>query len=215
MKTTPRRAWLITPFAPAEPAVPYSDLQPDDLVIAVDGGLKRCFELSLSPRVLLGDMDSLEPGLLAQLPSDCQKITYLTTKNETDTELAMQYCIKQGSREIHICNDLSGRFDHALGLIQNLLEARLNGGRASILSTRQLLFLLDEYTELSYPAGSLLSLVSLTEESVFDTSSGLQYPLNDLKLYSWQSRGISNRITEPAQSISLSSGTVLAIVTLP
>ncbi len=208
------RAWLITPFSPLEPVIPYDSITETDLVIAVDGGLEICRELNLSPRVLIGDMDSLPRGLRTVIPDGCENIIYRSEKNETDTQLAVEYCLEQGIGEIIICNNLEGRFDHALALVQNLLQAHRNGISAKLVSSSQIISVLSGSVCLSYPAGSLLSLLAVTEKAEFAASSGLKYPLDNLTLYNWQSRGISNVATEPEQVLDIVSGLVLAVSTL-
>jgi thiamine pyrophosphokinase len=208
------RAWLITPFSPLEPVIPYDFITETDLVIAVDGGLEICRELNLSPRVLIGDMDSLPRGLRTVIPDGCENIIYRSEKNETDTQLAVEYCLEQGIGEIIICNNLEGRFDHALALVQNLMQAQRNGISAKLVSSSQIISVLSGSVRLSYPAGSLLSLLAVTEKAEFAASSGLKYPLDNLTLYNWQSRGISNVATEPEQVLDIVSGLVLVVSTL-
>lgn len=208
------RAWLITPFSPLEPVIPYDSITGSDLVIAVDGGLEICRELNLSPLVLIGDMDSLPQGLRTVIPAGCENIIYRSEKNETDTQLAVEYCLDQGIGEIIICNNLEGRFDHALALVQNLLQAYQNGLSAKLVSSSQIISVLSGNILLSYPAGSLLSLLAITEKAEFAASSGLKYPLDHLTLYNWQSRGISNVATEPEQRLEILSGLVLAVATV-
>ena len=40
-------------------------LQPDDYLICADGGSRHCVQLELRPDVVVGDMDSADPGVLA------------------------------------------------------------------------------------------------------------------------------------------------------
>jgi len=207
------RAWLITHHAPQQIFLNYSSITSSDLIIAVDGGFRKCLELNLVPNVLIGDFDSIEPALLDKLPPDCQKITHPAQKNETDTQLALEYCIENNIREVFICNDLGGRFDHSFALVQNLLQAHQNGINVKIVSEKQVVFILDSNTELTFPVNTIISLISLTDKTEFSFSNGLQFPLDGLTLYNWQSRGISNTISESTQYIKLTSGIALAIIT--
>lgn len=208
-----QRAWLITNFSPLQIVTGYQSIQPDDLIIAVDAGFKRCLELNLSPDVMIGDFDSIEPELIIQIPDSCHKLTFPGMKNETDTQLALEYCILKKIPEVNICNDLTGRIDHVIALIQNLQHAKKFGIKATIYSETQILTLLEEETHYNLPVNSLLSLISLSETSVLTSSYGLKYSLDSLILYNWQSKGISNEVSAPEQEIILSSGTVLAIIT--
>ncbi len=209
------RAWLITPHAPQEIFNCYASISPDDLIVAVDGGYARCLELGLKPRIAIGDFDSIPPQLLEKIPSECEIIAYPTEKDDTDTTLAVQYCIQQGVLEIFICNDLMGRFDHSLALIQNLGLAQVSGVRCSVVSRTQLITLIDKDMQYTYPQGTIISLLSATPECSFSYSRGLQYPLDDLSVYNWQARCISNVVTAGEQIIGISSGTAMIIITLP
>lgn len=208
------KAWLITPRAPSKLALGYSSIQSGDLIVAVDGGYNRCLELGLKPDFLIGDLDSIDPEMLKQVPSSCQKIIHPRRKNETDTQLAMLHCIREGSAEIFICNDLQGRFDHTMALISNIGEAQINGSKAMLVSDVNLVFLVDRDTEFSYPCGTLFSVLSATPETSFCHCRGFEYPLDGLTIPNWQSRGISNVVTEPTQMICIRRGTALVIVTL-
>jgi thiamine pyrophosphokinase len=209
-----KKAWLITPQAPLESAIPYKEISSGDLIIAIDGGLERCLQLRLKPQLFLGDLDSLGKEFQDDIPPNCQKIIYPTDKNETDTQLAIQYCIDHKINEIIICNDLGRRFDHSLAIIQNLLQAHRNGINTKVASENQILQIISGSVTLCYPVNTLLSLISITDQTEFISSSGLQYPLENLTLYNWQSRGISNVVTEPEQVLNIASGLIIAIITL-
>lgn len=209
-----RKAWLFTATSPAEIFGGYAAIDADQgLVIAVDAGLHRVRELGLNPILIIGDMDSVEPGL-ADLYPDCEQIRHPRQKNETDTELALNWCLEAGGvGEIVICNGLEGRFDHSLALVHNLESIRDRGVTARIESEKQRLWFLEAETSLSGHTGCLLSLFAWGEESVFQRSHGLQYPLDGLKLHPGQVRGISNRIEGVEASIKLDRGKILAILT--
>jgi len=208
-------ARLITPFAPLTAALPYSTFSENDLVIAIDGGYQMCGKLGIKPAVLIGDFDSLNPDEKKQIEaSGIKVISHPQNKNETDTELALQYCLQNGIKEVCIYNTLDGRFDHALALVQNLLEAHLANIKCRIVSSSQIVFLLDERTKTDFPIGTILSLLAIFPSATFISSHGLLYPLDEITLFNWQSRGISNSVTEPEQTITLKNGTALAVVTL-
>ena len=71
-----------------------------------------------------------------------------------------------------------------------------------------------ETTKTDFPTGTILSLLAISPSATFISSLGLFYPLDELTLFNWQSRGISNSVTEPEQIITLKNGTALAVVTL-
>jgi thiamine pyrophosphokinase len=210
---SPRVAWLVTQNSPAEIFSSYASIDPEqDLVIAVDQGLEQVERLGLIPDLIIGDMDSADEELLAR-HGNCEIMRYPARKDETDTELALDWCERKGIKQIVICNDMGGRFDHAFALIQNLLRLNDSGISCRIESRDQRLWLLQPETDLDGLEGCLLSLLSLCFDSRFEGSEGLEYPLDGLVLHHDLTRGISNRITKDRASIRLLSGSVLAVLT--
>ncbi len=180
-------------------------------MIAVDAGLKTVAAQNLHPKVIIGDFDSLELSYLEAYPQ-VPVVRHQAQKNETDTEIALDWCLHEGGyREIVICNDLQGRVDHSLAIIQNLLALHRKGVLASIQTDAQRLFFLSPQTELDGKKGDLLSLISYSISSAFTSSEGLQYPLHNLIIKQHQSRGISNEFGADRVRIDLLGGEVLAI----
>ncbi len=208
------RAWLFTGHCPSSIVSGYHNLKESDLLIAVDSGLAMMEDLGLSPHLIIGDLDSANELAIGRDYPGVPVLRYPTAKNETDTELAVLWCLQQGIGEIVICNDLQGRFDHALALVQNLLLARDKGVYCRIESANQVVLLLDRETALPYPAGSMLSLIALSEKAEFEDSTGLDYAMSGVMLYSHLSRGISNRINNLPAIVRLRGGKVLAVLTI-
>ena len=202
-----KRAWLFTNHSPAQ--YPYSSIKPEDDIIAVDSGLELVLSLGLKARVLIGDLDSIDKNLI---PEDLETISFATEKNETDTELALNWALMRGYSQIIILNDMQGRIDHALGLIQNLEYASGPDYDLRIETGRQILFMLKEQNRLIYPTGSILSLIARSPVAEFISSRGLMYPLDGLSLYPHLSRGISNQFVADEAFIHKSRGEVLAVI---
>ena len=211
MPCTDKTAYLITNHAPIEILSEYKNIRGD--VIAVDAGLKIVHQLGLTPACMIGDFDSLEPEMLEHYP-EVPVIRHKAQKNETDTELALQYCLEQGYREILICNDMQGRFDHAMGLLQNLLYIHLQGCKGCIESSNQRLFFLDNDSRIATRQQALLSLIPFGGDAEFHSSVNLAYPLENLYIPAHQSRGISNVCLSEEVQIRLKRGSVLAILTI-
>jgi len=203
------QAWLITNHAPKDIISGYKSILGD--IIAVDSGLKTINAQGLLPKVIIGDFDSLDPDLLLEYPQ-VPVIRHQPRKNETDTELALNWCIRQNVYEgIVICNDMQGRADHYLAIIQNLLALFRQGISACIESEFQRIFFLNGKTLLEGKKGDLISLISYSRAASYIDSEGLEYPLTGLSLMQHQSRGISNVFSSEKVTIDLAEGEVLAI----
>jgi thiamine pyrophosphokinase len=206
------KAWIITPRAPETLFDSYQAISSSDIIIAVDGGLERCIALGLEADYLCGDLDSLDRSLMQTFPKE-KTWLFPQDKDETDTELALIQIHKMGIQEAVICNDLQGRIDHVLGLIQNLQWALQHGVKACVQSESQKLFIMDNSFHAKGYRGCLLSLVALKQSAHFQRSSGLKWALKDLTLEPHLSRGISNQITGDNLEIELAEGAVLATIT--
>lgn len=213
MPSADRTAYIFTNHAPLDIVSGYANISGD--IIAVDEGLRRVHDLGLVPACIIGDFDSVDPELLS-LYANIPIVRHQPEKNETDTELALRECIRLGIyNEIVICNDMQGRFDHALGILQNLLMLHEQGVSARVESAFQILLFISQSVKLSVTPQSLLSLLPWSDEVHFSDSRGLAYPLTDLCIKRSQSRGISNICLDPEPQIMLDSGTALVIITPP
>jgi len=71
------------------------------VVICADSGLDHALSLGLTPDIFLGDMDSVSSAALHTSQQATWKvITYDPLKDQTDTELALQYACTHGFTEI-------------------------------------------------------------------------------------------------------------------
>jgi thiamine pyrophosphokinase len=213
------RAYIFTNHAPKDIVSRYKNIQKTDHLIAVDKGIDQIDELGLNPYILIGDLDSIEPEMLEKychIPFH----RHPTEKNETDTELALDWCLQQECySEIIICNDMQGRFDHALAIAINLLKIKSPAGEKipypvpyRIESENQSIFILPDNIEFNNCQGKLLSLIPLSERIVFSRSQNLKYPLDSLIIRDYQSRGISNIITAAKAEILKTEGICLAVL---
>lgn len=209
----PRKAWIFTATSPQQIFGGYEEIDPGShLIVAVDAGLKRIQDLGLSPSVIIGDMDSVEPELLEQFSKSLRK-PYPTRKNETDTELALLWSIEAGAEEFVIINGLEGRFDHSLALIHNLDFLHAKHFPARIESSFQRVWLLSRDAKISDCRGCTLSLMPWCETVKFKGSKGLAYSLEEVSLQPGKTRGLSNFVEEDEALISLDCGRILAILT--
>jgi thiamine pyrophosphokinase len=196
------------PNIPAMRAV----IRPDDLIVAVDGGLQHVLSLGLEPHWIIGDMDSAAAGELQLWQARGVKIDrYPVEKDETDLELALQSVIQGGYRTILIAAATGGRLDHTLGNLYLLsalylqdFDVRLDDGLVEI-------FLIRDEAEISGAAGDIVSLLPLgaVVEGVLTTD--LQFPLRRETLYPDKTRGISNVMLGEHARVEIAHGILLCI----
>src|SRR4030042_640169 len=111
-----------------EPVKARKLLNADDLILCADGGLLHAREVGVTPRAVIGDMDSLSRDVLNELSqSDVPIQLFPSDKNKTDLELALEHAVELQVSEILIVAALGKRMDHSLSNIQLLMMDILDG----------------------------------------------------------------------------------------
>ncbi len=181
--------------------------------IAADGGAKLLEELGYTPEVIIGDLDSLTGGQLEYFQKrGVEIISYPREKDETDGELALQYCKEKGWNEIIIIGFEGGRLDQRLANIFLLEYAHKNGLKALLREPNLEMGLIEEEKIFLHKKGAMLSLLPLDQVVKGVEIFGCQYPLNAENLFRYKSRGISNIIEKERAIITIQSGLLLYIL---
>lgn len=188
-------------------------LRPDDYLIAADGGAAHCAVLGLRPAVLVGDLDSIAPALLADYEKAGVTIErHPPRKDETDLELAVWRAVADGATEILLLGALGGRLDQTLANL--LLPARTDWPVPILLADgTQLTRVLrgGETVTLAGAPGETVSVVPMSAEVTGITYTGLEYPLVDATLRLGSTQGISNRMAGMSAAIRIASGILLVV----
>ena len=135
MSITPK-AWLFTYYQHNDLQVALQKIEPHDIIIAVDSGADLLLKYNIIPHHIIGDFDSIDNNILTKnnhnSTSHKEKLNYQQilantniieldkNKNETDTEIAIDFCIKNGYKEIYLVNSMQNRLDHILGVISTI-----------------------------------------------------------------------------------------------
>lgn len=184
-----------------------------DLIVCADSGLHYLNEVNVKPDILLGDFDSVDPILLEKYKSmnlDC--VVFPKRKDVTDSELAIDYVIEKKPDIVHLIGFTGKRLDHGLANLFMLRKFFDHGIQA---------IMLDYHNEIYYSRGNitltgemdqLLSIIPITEEVVGVQTEGLDYPLINETLYSYQSRGVSNVVKSDRIQINTASGEFFIIL---
>jgi thiamine pyrophosphokinase len=196
-------------YADQEPQVAL--VRPDSLVIGVDGGTRYLSSTNLTPQLVIGDMDSLPVADFVRLEaSGIQVQRHPPEKDETDFELALDHAIQQGCNQILVFGALGGRTDQ---MMANILLPLIYLDKAHIILIRGLeeLTYIKSREVIHGSPGDTLSLLPLAGDVTGIRTTGLRYPLESETLFFGKSRGISNELTNPEATITVSSGILLSI----
>ncbi len=87
------------------------NLLPGDFPVAVDGGLHHLKRLGIKPQLLIGDLDSVSAGELAEaMDAGIEIQRFPPEKDQTDLELALEYALKAGYAQIVIAYPFGDRW---------------------------------------------------------------------------------------------------------
>ncbi|MCL1988512.1 MAG: thiamine diphosphokinase [Firmicutes bacterium] len=186
-----------------------------DYIIACDGGLVYFLELDIVPDFIIGDFDSAEDIWLEKY-AHVQKRKFPIEKDQTDLELAIFHADAIGASSIILLASLGGRIDHQLANIFIMKIALTQGMQIETVDENTKIKILGENfnsCSISKKDGETVSLLPLTVSATGITAKGLQYPLNNDKLFNCFSKGISNKIIGDFAQITIMDGTLLIVQT--
>lgn len=185
------------------------------LIIAADSGANTAVKLGIMPSVVIGDMDSIKPQTKRILEK--QKTIFIThpkEKDETDTELALDYAAAQKATHITILGGMIGnRTDH---ILSNILLTQKYKQKIIFSSGTQTLQVVKGPTTVRLHAekNDLLSLIPLSEKVTNITTTGLYYALKNDSLTSVSPRGVSNVFVKERGTLTFKKGTLCIIHTI-
>jgi len=192
-------------------------------IVAADGGLARARTLGLRPDVLVGDLDSLAPALLAGVEAEGIPVKRARTdKDESDAELALLEAMARGATRITVLGAFGGpRLDHALANLWLLAHPALAPAAVILLDAGSRAFLVQApgaggeavTRALPGPDGATITLLPFGGDVVGITTRGLAYPLRDEPLTVGPARGLSNVRTSADAAVTVRAGRLLVVET--
>lgn len=184
---------------------------PSELVCA-DGGARHLDALGLTPQTIIGDMDSLAPGILKRLAERGSRIiSYERDKKETDTQLALEYAWQSRPAEIRVYGALGGRVDHTLANISLLAAALKRCVAVKLVDEWCEVFIITNGATIDGKAGQTVSLFPFAGTVEGIELEGFVYPLSGGAMEIGAPYGISNRLQTDRGSIAIASGSLLVV----
>jgi len=195
-----------------------------DKVFAVDKGLEYAKQLDLIPNCILGDFDTLNAVVLNEYESmiatgsiDSKILKFPPMKDASDTEIALQEAIEQGSDIITILGGTGTRLDHVLANFNILKIAEENKVECFLVDPNNRIQLLDaDYRmdcviEKNSQFGKYVSIMLMTEVVEGLSMKGFVYSVDDANLMQGSSLTVSNEIEDMTGVISLNKGRIWVI----
>ena len=184
--------------------------QPDDFIIAADGGLLALEKLHITPHLLIGDLDSLGAH---PLPKDVPLEKHPVEKDDTDTGIALMQGFAMGYRSFRLYGCGGGRIDHLLANFQSMGRMSRMGASIQLVDSICDAYALTNGT-LRLPQrspGVTVSVFCHGDKAEGVTLKGLKYPLNDYILTCTHPLGVSNQHTDQPAEITVRNGTLLIV----
>ena len=195
--------------------------------VAADSGLAHFKTLGIVPDVLVGDLDSISESLLRQSKKEHLAIErYKPEKDNTDSEIAVDKALRQGCESLLFIGAFGNRLDHMLS--NQMMAASLAERGIQVVLTDGVTFMYTvtpENSPFHFPAKALkkdedvLSIVSVSGETMIITLEGFQYPLHQDRILFGSTRTVSNTVAWEEKKrkddivITLEKGIALFIVT--
>ena len=181
-------------------------VQPEDYVIAADGGLTHTEKLGLQPQEILGDFDSL-----GYTPQNAR--VYPVEKDDTDSMLAIRRGLARGFREFILYGSLDGpRLDHTIANFQ-ALQFLCDRDCWGYLAGRDYIVTVVKNGSLHFSgaAAGTVSVFCLGQDAEGVTLENLYYPLERGTLTAGFPLGVSNHFTGKPAKITVEKGSLLVL----
>jgi thiamine pyrophosphokinase len=183
-----------------------SPAEPDDYIIAADGGVRHTRALGLKPDCVLGDFDSL-----GYIPQGAQ--VFPTEKDDTDAMLAVRRGLAAGYTEFYIYGGLDGpRLDHTVANFQTLQYLADHGARGYLVGEEYMATVIRNGA-LALPArqSGYVSVFCMGADAEGVNIRGLKYTVEDGILSAGFPLGVSNQFTGEPAHISVKHGSLLIL----
>lgn len=190
----------------------------DNLIIAADSGCSQLERLrndgfSVSPSIILGDMDSFPKENALSLYPSAEFIPFPTEKDYTDTQLALETALGLGATDITVIGGTGNRADHYLA---NLALLRLYSGgtvKTRIFDGKNLAeYRREGRTVIERGSFKYFSLIPDGDSLSGVTIIGARYPLSDADVDRDLPITVSNEITDDTCEINVRRGSYFLIL---
>jgi thiamine pyrophosphokinase len=188
-----------------------SELKPAEIICA-DSGAGYLRAIGMVPHVIIGDMDSLAPDMLEYFKERGSRIIrFPEGKNETDTQLALEYAFSIAPDEIYVFGAFGTRIDHTLANVSLLALGLKKGIQIKLIDEWCEAFIVSHEYAIQGESGQTVSLLPFSDMVTGITIDGFEYPIKDGAMEIGTPYGVSNRLVAARGVISVKSGHLLVI----
>jgi thiamine pyrophosphokinase len=189
------------------------DLPDHDLVIAADSGLEHAMAAGYVVDVVVGDLDSADPGAVAAATAQGAVVErHAAAKDATDLELALAAARDRECSRAVVVGGHGGRLDHFLANVLLLASPELSALTIEARLADARVLVVRDTVELRGSPGELCSLLAVGGAAHGVRTEGMRFPLRGETLYPGSTRGISNEFVDDDAVVSLDDGVLLVVL---
>lgn len=172
-------------------------------IIAVDSGIKHLNKISVSPDLIIGDLDSIDKKLLTEsAKKNIEIIKYPKNKDQTDFEIALDYAQKLEFESIDIIGGENGEIDHLLSIFMTISINKCSYKTTWFYGKQKILF---NPKSISINLNQIFSLIPLSNIKNLNIS-GAKWNLQNKNIDFGSTRTLRNESVERLIKISCDEG---------
>jgi thiamine pyrophosphokinase len=182
-------------------------LEISDCVIAADGGGNLCFQKKITPHFIVGDLDSIDSGLLSHFKDT--EIIHQPDQNTHDLDKSIIFARSLNPHIIRITAALGKRLDHSLANLFSF-QSRFENTPLEIYENSGILKIVKRAHVLHLRPGTTVSLFSFNPV-VGLSLLGFKYQLSNQN-FPHGFNGLCNIVTEKEAKISVKKGNLFLYI---
>ena len=181
-------------------------IEPEDFVIAADGGLVHTQALGITPDGILGDFDSL-----GYTPEG--STVFPVEKDDTDAMLAVRKGLELGYRAFYLYGSLDGpRLDHTVANFQTLQFLADHDAYGYLIGKDYMVTVVkDGALRFSDRSTGIFSVFCMGADAEGVTIQGGKYDEDDVTLSAGFPLGVSNHFVGNSVTVSVKKGSLLVL----
>ncbi|MDX5476260.1 MAG: thiamine diphosphokinase [Bacillaceae bacterium] len=193
----------------------WNDNSEEIIWVGIDKGVQYLLAANILPKKAFGDFDSVTEEELEYLTKKLPDLSiFPSEKNEIDSELAMNWALKQKPTKIRMFGVTGGRLDHFFGNVQLLINSlEKYQCKVEMIDTQNIVYLENSGTYHISKKNNFkyISFIPITKEVKGLTLKGFKYKLTD-QLITWgETLCISNELISNSSTFSFEEGILMVI----
>ena len=173
-------------------------------IIGVDNGAQHLFNRSITPNVILGDLDSINPSLLKQIKTmEVEIKSYESNKDKTDFELAIDSITNSNDKKIYLIGGEEGEVDHLFSIFSIISNYKFAKNLTWFYQDKTIIF--KQNISIEMEKGSKFSIIPITNLKHLRIT-GAKWELNEEDINSGSSKTLRNISNSDVLKINCESG---------